>query len=181
MTVARAGGTVAREANQLEAALRAAGLDPDNADHIWDLWQEQGYSAACAALNRKGTDMEIVFNPDAPWTEATKHDAHGPYAVQRQTIWQQLESDVWLEVRIERTGQLRAGQLAAPYIADAIRRAGHQPDNSWREVQPVDRTRLRLVPQATAPRTSPPAPPAPPSHSGQRYIDRVYGQSKAAE
>ena len=116
--------------------------------------------------------MDVQFNPDAPWTEATKHDAHGPYPVQRQTIWQQVEPDTWIEVTIERSAQpLASGK---PYVAGVVKRSGQQPSGGWRSATNLDRTRVRLVADASAQQSAPPATPERPAHTGQRYIDRAY-------
>ena len=165
--------TVATEADRLEAAIAAAGLDPSAGESypIWTAWQTNGLRAALAAL-REETDMEIPFNPDAPWTEATKHDAHGPYQVQRQTVWQQVEPDTWIEVTIERSAQpLASGK---PYVASVVKRSGPQPRGGWRNATNLERTRVRLVADASAQPSAPPAAPERPAHTGQRYIDRAY-------
>lgn len=53
-------GKVAHEANAIAAAMQAAGLDPEapEAYALWDVWQEDGYGAACAALEQKGIAMQ---------------------------------------------------------------------------------------------------------------------------
>lgn len=55
-----AGGRVAEEAGQLEAAMVAAGLDPDGALSwpIWDQFTNRGLRAAMAALTERDACME---------------------------------------------------------------------------------------------------------------------------
>lgn len=176
----RDASTVAPEAAQLEQALRAAGLDPDAhlAWPVWDAFTHKGLRVALAMLQKKGTNMEIRFNPDSGWADAAKYDSKGRYQVQRQHIWQQLEPDVWLEVTIER---VPGGIGGDPYIAEAIKRSGHQPGDSWRSALSIDRGRLQLVPDTAARPTDAPTAPERSSGTVQQYIDRIYGRPSSAE
>ena len=60
--------TVASEADRLEAAIAAAGLDPSAGESypIWTLWQQKGICAALSALQEE-TDMNAQHKGPGRW------------------------------------------------------------------------------------------------------------------
>lgn len=55
--------TTATEAAQLEAALLAAGRDPDLAFDIWDIWQRSGIRAALSELEKQPMTTDTIRTP----------------------------------------------------------------------------------------------------------------------
>ena len=62
--------TVASEADRLEAAIIASGLDPENLT-IWNTFVHKGLRAALAALQQEGTGMNAQHKGPGRW----QHDA----------------------------------------------------------------------------------------------------------
>ena len=170
---------VATEAAELEAALYAAGHDPDAPEHypIWTLWQHRGLDAALAALEQKEElpmPIEIRYSPArfAP----VPHLKRGAPAQEAQIVWQQIDRETWLQLEIRRNP---TSYNPTPYVKEARLMRGQQSGGGWQQAHhyanPAD---LQLVEDASAPDAPEPAP-APAENAATAYIAQNYNAAAA--
>lgn len=170
---------VATEAAELEAALYAAGHDPDAPEHypIWTLWQHQGLDAALAALEQKEKlpmPIEIRYSPArfAP----VPHLKRGAPAQEAQIVWQQIDRATWLQVEIRRNPQ---SYNPAPFVKEARLLRGQQANGVWQSShQYSNPNELHLVEDASAPEAPEPTA-APADNAATAYIQRNYNAAAA--
>lgn len=162
------GGTVAAQANALEAALLAAGRDVDD-EVIWTIWTNHGLAAALAALENKRMALEVRYSPArfAP----VPHLKRGAAPQEAQTVWQQLDRETWLQVEIRRNP---TSYSPAAYVKEAKLMRGQQANGVWQSShQYSNPSELQLVEDASAPEAPEPTA-APADNAGQAYIQRNY-------
>ena len=92
--------------------------------------------------------------------------------VERQTVWRQIEDDLFLEVEIQRPA---AGFNRAAFVNSAMMRRGQKLDGFWESAAPFQQQQIELVEDDNAPATTAPKAPKAPSNAGSKYITQAYG------